>query len=176
MIVYYSGHGAPDLDDGTGYFVPSGSDPNKIKLTGYSVTLLKRNLAKLPTDDITLLIDACFSGGSHREGFLIKDISPVMLKLQDPEVVQGVSVFAASAKDEVSSWYPEARHGVFTYYFLAGLQGRADINQDSIITFSEMDEYLRSNVNDKVREISKGQRKQTPQLQTMNENRVLVRY
>jgi hypothetical protein len=176
VIVYYSGHGAPDLDDGTGYFVPSGSDPNKIKLTGYSVSLLKRNLAKLPTDDITLLIDACFSGGSHREGFLIKDISPVALKLQDPEVVQGVSVFAASAKDEVSSWYPEARHGVFTYYFLAGLQGRADINQDSIITFSEMDKYLRSNVNDKVREISKGQRKQTPQLQTLDENRVLVRY
>jgi len=91
-------------------------------------------------------------------------------------VVQGVSVFAASAKDEVSSWYPEARHGVFTYYFLAGLQGRADINQDSIITFSEMDEYLRSNVNDKVREISKGQRKQTPQLQTLDENRVLIQY
>jgi len=174
VIVYYSGHGAPDVADGTGYFVPSGADPATIALSGYSVDLLKRNLAKLPTDDITLLIDACFSGGSDRYD-LIKDASPVNLKLKDPEVVQGVSVFAASAKNEVSSWYPDARHGVFTYFFLAGLQGRADANQDSTITFGEMDSFLRSNVSEKARELSKGARIQTPEFMGDYE-KVLISY
>jgi hypothetical protein len=162
VYVFYSGHGAPDVEEGTGYFVPSDSDPSKIKLTGYPVGLMKRNLAKLPTDDITVVIDACFSGQSNKGDFLIKGISPAMLKLKDPEVIQGVSVFSAATKNQVSSWYNDARHGVFTYYFLAGMQGFADKDENGKVTYGEMDEYLQENIPGKVIEISSGQREQNP--------------
>ena len=162
VYVFYSGHGAPDVEEGTGYFVPSDSDPSKIKLTGYPVGLMKRNLAKLPTDDITVVIDACFSGQSDKGDFLIKGISPAMLKLKDPEVIRGVSVFSAATKNQVSSWYNDARHGVFTYYFLAGMQGLADKDGDRKVTYGEMDEYLQENIPGKVIEISSGQRDQKP--------------
>jgi hypothetical protein len=40
LIVYYSGHGAPDLNESskekTGYFVPVDCDPNLVSLSGYS--------------------------------------------------------------------------------------------------------------------------------------------
>ena len=142
--------------------MPSDSDPSKIKLTGYPVGLMKRNLAKLPTDDITVVIDACFSGQSNKGDFLIKGISPAMLKLKDPEVIRGVSVFSAATKNQVSSWYNDARHGVFTYYFLAGIQGFADKDENGKVTYGEMDEYLQENIPGKVIEISSGQREQNP--------------
>lgn len=173
VIVYYSGHGAPDVNEGTGYFVPSDSDPSNLKLTGYSVDQLTANLAKLPTKDITVVIDACFSGQSHTGKFLIEGISPAILKLKNPEVIKGVSLFSASEKNQVSSWYPEVRHGVFTYYFLAGMRGYADNNKDKKITYKELADYLAENVPDKVREISSGQRLQTPTF-VGDENKVMV--
>ena len=162
VYVFYSGHGAPDVSEGSAYFVASDSNPNNIKLTGYPVGLMKRNLAKLPTDDITVVIDACFSGQSNKGDFLIKGISPAMLKLKDPEVIRGVSVFSAATKNQVSSWYNDARHGVFTYYFLAGMQGFADKDENGKVTYGEMDEYLQENIPGKVIEISSGQREQNP--------------
>jgi hypothetical protein len=174
VIVFYSGHGAPDVEEGTGYIVPVDSDPSKIKLTGYPVELMKKNLSKLKSNDVTLIMDACFSGQSSSGDFLIKGISPAMLKLKNPEVVKGVSVFAASEKNQVSSWYPKERHGVYTYYFLAGMKGYADLNNDKEITYGEMNTYLAENIPEKVIELSSGQRKQIPTF-IGNDNRVLVK-
>jgi len=39
-----------------------------------------------------------------------------------------------------------ARHSLFTYYFLKGLQGAADERGDGKITVAEMDAYLKKNV------------------------------
>jgi uncharacterized caspase-like protein len=35
-------------------------------------------------------------------------------------------VFTASASGEVSQEFPEMAHGVFTYYLLEGMEGKAD--------------------------------------------------
>ena len=55
-------------------------------------------------------------------------------------------MFSSSRNDEVSSWFPKARHGIFTYFFLAGLQGYADSNEDKKITNGEMFDYLSRNI------------------------------
>jgi len=52
----------------------------------------------------------------------------------------------SAAMDQVSTWYPEKRHSLFTYYFLKGIQGDADANKDSIITVHEMKTYLNEHV------------------------------
>tara|TARA_B100000315_G_scaffold235380_1_gene250269 strand:- start:232 stop:1137 length:906 start_codon:yes stop_codon:yes gene_type:complete len=175
VFIFYSGHGAPDVDEHTAYFVPTDCNPSEIKLTGYPVDLMLKNLAKLPTDDVTVVVDACFSGKTDQDEFLIKDISPALLKLKNPEVIKGISFFSASEKDQVSSWYREGRHGVFTYFFLAGMLGHADKNEDNKVSYGEMDAYLKEKIPDKVSEISSGQREQNP---TFNgdESKILVKY
>ena len=93
---------------------------------------------------------------------LYKNISPALLKVKSPGVVRGLNVFSSSKNDQVSSWYPKARHGVFSYYFFAGLQGRADSNQDGQITNGEMSNYLDDMVPEKVNELSNFSREQNP--------------
>ena len=71
-------------------------------------------------------------------------------------------MFSSSRNDEVSSWFPKARHGVFTYFFLAGLQGYVDSNKDKKITNEEMFTLFIKTKMKRVDKISNFSRKQNP--------------
>lgn len=62
---------------------------------------------------------------------------------------------------QISSAYREKRHGLFTYYFLKGLQGEADRNQDGMVEVQELDAFVRSGVQTIARRLNV---EQTPQL------------
>ncbi len=120
VFVFYSGHGAPDLTSHEAYLVPSDADPNYISMNGYSLQGLIDNLNALPARNTVLILDACFSGKSHA-GTLIAQASPLMTVVSKPKYGK-VNVYASSSSDEISSWYQEKQHGMFTYFFLKGMQ------------------------------------------------------
>jgi hypothetical protein len=152
IFIYYSGHGAPDVDDQKAYFVPSDADPGYISTTGYSLDILYNNLKKLKAAkrlekrDMLVVIDSCFSGGSDA-GFLLKNISPALVKFDMPtSTFSSATIMTSAGKEEVSSWYPEMGHSLFTYYFLKGLSGESDKNHDKKITSGELNSYLANEV------------------------------
>lgn len=61
VFVYYSGHGAPNPKTGDAYLVPYDGDPTFVETTGYPLKRLYAALDKLPTKDITVVLDSCFS-------------------------------------------------------------------------------------------------------------------
>ena len=126
VFVYYSGHGAPDPDSKQGYFVPVDADPNYIKDTGYPVEDLYQLLNQTGANSTTVVIDACFSGSSDG-GMILKDISPVFIEVDDSFLtIDNSAVFTSATGEQVSSWYRDQKHSLFTYYFLKALQGDAD--------------------------------------------------
>ena len=167
VFIYYSGHGAPDPNTRTGYFVPTDCDPSHVDQNGYSLKTFYRNLGLLPARSIIVVLDSCFSGGSQK-GMLIKSASPVFIAVEKPSAdLKNTAVFASSSGDQISSWYPEKRHGLFTYFFLKGLRGEADTNeygkQDGKIRATELYSYLKDKVPYWARRLFSG-RKQTPEL------------
>ena len=121
VFFFYSGHGAPDPGTGTAYLVPTDADPQNIRLTGFSVSQLYANLAQLPARSITVVMDACFSGLTDR-GALLRGISPLTLRIENPVLAAPNSVvLTASTSTEVSGWYDQQQHGLFTYVFLNNL-------------------------------------------------------
>lgn len=146
VFVYYVGHGAPDLETAESYFVPVDADPHYLKTSGYRLKTFYSNLAKLPAQDLVVVIDACFSGNSQK-GILFSGISPAMLKVEkEISGPKNAKIFTSGRNDQVSTWYPEKSHSLFTYYFLKGLQGGADSNRDKRLTVAEMESYLGENV------------------------------
>ena len=55
-------------------------------------------------------------------------------------------LMTSAAVDQVSTWYREKKHSLFTYYFLKGLQGDADVDKNGQITVGEMEQYLKEQV------------------------------
>ena len=80
------------------------------------------------------------SGGATAVGKLFDNISPAMLKNVSSvqEVGKNSFVLCGADKDQVCTLYPDMLHSLLTYYFLEGLQGRADTNRGNKISGAEM--------------------------------------
>jgi len=142
VFIYYSGHGAPDPESRQGYFVPVDCDPSLVRLNGYSLNTFYANLAKLNAASMVVVIDACFSGVSQG-GSLLRQISPVRIAVENPLLVlPNAVIFTSATGDQVSSWYADKKHSLFTYFFLKGLRGEADKNADKILTLQELADFV----------------------------------
>ncbi len=144
VVVYYSGHGVPGLDDGRGYLLPRDADPNTAEINGYSIDLLYENLRKLEdARSVTVYLDACFSGDSH-EGPLVHSAS----LMSGPQfelpgtATEKVTILTAASGTQLASWDEEAGHGLFTEHLLDALYGGADVDGDGTVTAGEVLEYL----------------------------------
>ncbi|MDX2247731.1 MAG: caspase family protein [Bacteroidia bacterium] len=171
VFIFYSGHGAPDLQTEEAYFVPVDCDPSLVRFNGYGINTFYANLSKIPYRSLTVVIDACFSGASDR-GTLIPQASLVRIKsgnnvLKDPKAM----VFTSASGTEIASWYAEQSHSLFTYYFLKGLQGEANANRDAEITLEEMRTYINEQVPYMARRLKN--RVQTPEVYGQNEKIII---
>lgn len=179
VFIYYSGHGAPDPNTRKGYFVPVDSDPAKIALNGYPLDIFYENLSKLDARSITVVLDTCFSGGTSSGELLITSASPIGIVVKNPTIAKRNTILLSSSRgDQISSWYDEKRHGLFTYFFLKAIGGSADINGDKKVTFQEIYDF----VSDRAEGVPywakrlHGGRVQMPTLQGANKAKVFVRY
>ncbi|RKX99502.1 MAG: hypothetical protein DRP55_07145 [Spirochaetes bacterium] len=153
VYIYYTGHGAPDVETGSAYFVPVDAHPNYVDVNGYPLDLFYKNLRKLPARSVNIIIDACFSGNSQR-GMLIARASPLYVSvISEGLFPQDWTIITAGDKGEIASWYPEKGHSLFTYYFLKALKGEADKNKDKKLTLKELQNYLKDNVPYKARRL-----------------------
>ncbi len=58
-------------------------------------------------------------------------------------IPENVNIFSSSRIDQTSSTIKEAKHGIFSYYLMKGLQGDADQNENNKITNQELSDYLK---------------------------------
>jgi hypothetical protein len=184
VFVYFSGHGAPSTGrNPRTYLVPADADPNVVNDdNAYRLDRFYEDLTQAAEShdagSLTVVLDACFSGRGRSGDVLVRQASPVTLSVESPVLTteNGVA-FAASGPSQVANWYPDKRHGMFTYFFLKGLKGAADRNGDATVTVGEMQRYL-TDENDGVPYWSERihQRPQVPRVQAANANQVIVRF
>ena len=174
VFVYYSGHGAPDPETQKSFFLPVDCDPALVRLNGYSLEVLYNNLSLMPAKSITVVVDACFSGLSD-QGMLLKGISPVYIEAENPAMARdNMFVFTSSSGKQVSTWYPDKKHSLFTYFFLKGLRGDADQDQNNEITAKELLDFTTDKVSYMARRLKS--REQSPMFFGINDDVVIKRY
>lgn len=169
VYFYYSGHGAPDTKTGDAYLVPSDGDPQYLAQTGYPLKRLYSKLGELKAKSVLVALDSCFSGAGGRS-VLAKGTRPLVGKVDMAVQAEGkISVISASAGDQISGANDEAGYGLFTYNLLQGLNGAAKDPQGQV-TLKSLYGYLKPRVQDEAR---RGNREQTPQLQSNGEDFIL---
>ena len=142
LFIFISGHGAPAINenDGKAYFVCKESDMPYLQANGYSFDKFLENLVKIPAKKKTIVLDVCFSGGE-----LLKDekISSGIGITINPKNAPNTAIFTSSKGNEVSTWFEDKQHGLFTYLFLKGIHNsNADVNNDKTITYQELFNYV----------------------------------
>lgn len=141
IIFYYSGHGVPDESTKDGYLVPTDTDGRNPKLLCISLDKLYKDLGGLGVGNITVFIDACFSGAQRDGGTMFADARAINLTAKPATPVGNMVVFSAAAGDESAMPYKEKSHGLFTYFLLKKLQ-----ETEGNVTLGELSTYIAENV------------------------------
>lgn len=179
LFVFYSGHGLPSKDGKDIYLFPSDGKVERLKSQGYHLNKFYESLEKLGAKSVTVFMDACFSGASksseniESENLVATKGLRIEPKVKKPwEKNNNFTIFTSSSANETSLGFDPSGSGLFTYYLAAGMQGKADKNNDRKITMGELKKYVKSNVintSKKIRGI------QTPEFHG-NEDEVLFEY
>lgn len=156
---YFSGHGAPDPVSGDAYLVPADGDPQFLKDTAYPLKRLYEKLGALKARRVLVALDACFSGVGERS-LLAKGTRPLVARVDLGGLPAKVAVQSSAEGHEVSGTLESQGHGLFTYYWLKGLNGAA-AGADGAITWKGLHEWVTPRVQDEAR---RQNRLQTPRL------------
>lgn len=142
ILFFFSGHGISD-PEGNAYVLPVDTVMEKALYTSVPVNILIEKIHRKGISKSLLILDACrdvmqSSKGSSKEGLQAD-------KFTNAEV--GATFFSTK-----SGYYsfedPKSEFGVFTKYMAYGLEGKADMNGDGIVSFKELEEYVQNGVMD----------------------------
>lgn len=155
VIVFYAGHGAPEADASAGdddglekYIVPYDADPRDLYTTGLPMREIETIFQRLTPERIIFISDSCYSGATAGRTFATASRRAVVSEnfLNRLSKGKGRIVLSASKASEVSEEREDLGHGVFTYYLLEGLMGKADADKDGIVTVDEAYSYVTKKV------------------------------
>ena len=159
LFLAFTGHGV--RIQGKSYLVPyageipKSEDEDDVRTavkTLISLDWIYEKLEQCRASAKLLLVDACqnrlFEGDqrSVARGVALGQISESFAA-----VPKGVLLLTACAPGEVSHEAETLRHGVYTYYLLEALEGKADVNHDGVVSLREADLYASSRTEQFVR-------------------------
>lgn len=155
VIIFLAGHGATEKDasspDGDGlekYILPHNADPNDLYASAMPMSEVARIFQRISSERLVFIGDTCYSGGSGGRtifaGATRANVSGTFLERLSQG--KGRVILTASDANEVSVEKNELSHGVFTYYLLEGLRGKADLDGDGVITVDEVYRYVSEKV------------------------------
>ena len=155
VIIFLAGHGAAEQDvsspDGDGlekYILPWNADPKDLYASAMPMSEIARIFQRINSERLVFISDTCYSGASGGRTIpypgMRANISGAFLE----RISQGKGrvILTASDANELSIERDDIKHGVFTYYLLEGLRGKADLDKDGVITVDEIYRYVSTKV------------------------------
>jgi len=168
IYIFFAGHGLASEDGEKMYLLPHDGAPELLEDTAVSRDRLFSDIAAANPRSVTVFLDTCYSGTTRGPDMLIAS-RPIAIRAKEQSVPDGFTVMTAAAGDQTAKPLEEAKHGMFSYFLMKGMEGDADANQDNQITAGELHAYVEQNV------IQQSSGSQTPELQG-DADRVLVRF
>lgn len=154
FIIYYAGHGIPDESTKAAYLLPTDGSGNNTA-TGYSLDEMYDKLGKTKAKNITIFLDACFSGSKRGDGMLASARGVAIKVKKNAPAMGNLVVFSAAQGDETAYPYEEKGHGLFTYFLLKKLK-----ESKGEATYGELGKYIKEQVSR--RSIVVNEKSQTP--------------
>ena len=144
ILLYFSGHGIK------GAFLPT--DYNPISNNQLYHTEMLNQLAGSKAKNKIVIADICHAGSMEMvgndsyatRGNIDNTIQSYYRALEKTD--GGTALILASGSNEVSIENRGIRQGVFSFYMIEGLKGKADKDDNKVITIEEMFNYTQSKV------------------------------
>ena len=150
LLFYFAGHGEA-LSNNDVLLIPSDARPGRLLAhTAVSLAEVKRLLMLSQARSKIIILDACYTGvpTSADQGYRNlqseqEEVERVASNVQRlAQHAEGLAILHAGSRSPVRE-IPELGHGLFTHFLLQGLRGEANLRADTMITVTELYEYVR---------------------------------
>ena len=168
VYIFFAGHGLASDDGSKMYLLPYDGAPELLDDTAILRDRLFSDVAATNPRSVTVFLDTCYSGTTRGTDMLITS-RPIAIRALEQSIPDNFTVMTAAAGDETAKPLEVAKHGMFSYFLMKGMEGEADADKNNEITAGELHSYVQTNV------IQQSSGSQTPELQG-DADRVLVRF
>ena len=168
IYVFFAGHGLANQSGEEMYLLPYDGSPRLLEDSAISRERLFADISAANPRSVTVFLDTCYSGTTRGTDMLIAS-RPIVLRALEQSIPDNFTVMTAAAGDQTAKPLEEAKHGMFSYFLMKGMEGEADADKNNEITAGELHTYVQTNV------IQQSSGSQTPELQG-DADRVLVRF
>lgn len=153
VIIYFAGHGVPDPDrPEIPYLLAYDADLRRPGATAVRMQEIQDAIRYyIKARKVVVFADACHSAGVGGNVAMRGQVSGELVNKFLEEIAKAgnsVLTLSASESNEFSQESPQwgGGHGVFTYYLLEGLKGKANVDSDPIVRLGELVDYVSQNV------------------------------
>lgn len=154
FLVYYAGHGMAD-EKGNCKLIPSDVSINDVN-NGFSLKELYTELGELTTNNVLVLVDACFSGNDRADVAATNtELRGIVREVKNEVATGNVVVLTATSETETALSFEEQAHGLFSYYLMKKIR-----ETGGDVTYGELYDYVKKNVMKK--SVVVKSKKQTP--------------
>jgi uncharacterized caspase-like protein/Tfp pilus assembly protein PilF len=167
FIIYIAAHGAllPQTNsqsrasEEVPFFILHDTNLGDMQNTAIRMESFRKLVSEIPAKKGLVISDTCHSAGVQLQtrGIKITERANSRYLEEMGKIPSGVGYLSAADQTELSYELDTLNAGVFTYSVLEGLRGLADTNNDNVVNYKELKDY----VSDKVLEMT--ERKQRPQ-------------
>jgi hypothetical protein len=168
VYIFFAGHGLASDDGSKMYLLPYDGAPELLDKTAILRDELFADISAANPRSVTVFLDTCYSGTTRGTDMLIAS-RPIAIRALEQSIPDNFTVMTAAAGDQTAKPLEEAKHGMFSYFLMKGMEGEADADKNNEITAGELHSYVQTNV------IQQSSGSQTPELQG-DADRVLVRF
>ena len=168
VYIFFAGHGLASQSGQQMYLLPYDGSPRLLEDSAISRERLFSGIESANPRSVTVFLDTRYLGTTPGTDMLIAS-RPIAIKALEQSIPNNFTVMTAARGDQTAKPLEEAKHGMFSYFLMKGMEGVADSNQENKITALELHEYVKENV------WQQSSNKQLPELQG-DANRVLVRF
>lgn len=145
VVIYFAGHGfTEELPNGdqVGYIIPVDCPQSNFFTHAISMQQIRETFSRMRAKHIYYVMDCCFSGyGFTRGGGFLPETRGYLQAMTERRSVQMIT---AGRKGDLA--HEQGGHGIFTLYLLRGLGGEADLNNDGVVTASELGAFVQPQV------------------------------
>ena len=153
FIFYFSGHGISK--DGHSFLLATNSDSTTVdtlKISGIPLDQVNQILSRIQADQLLTIIDACRNdpeSGRGEKDNLLTDSFSRGFKIARTSDSSGrpkmsATLYACNVGERAYEW-AEKEHGVFSYYLLEGLKGKA-VNSQGEVVMTDLADYTQQKV------------------------------
>ncbi|MBI5571367.1 MAG: ankyrin repeat domain-containing protein [Desulfomonile tiedjei] len=140
VVLFFSGHGAYDpLRPKDFLFLTYDAEPDYLGATAVKMSGLEF-LKGIEAERVLIIADACYAGGFSK--MKPKGLAPAVDRfLKEVRSSSGTAIITSGNEGELSWEVPNLRNSIFTHTLIEGLNGKADVDRDGVVTLTEAYQY-----------------------------------